>query len=169
MMKESESNPFSMSDRKHLEAAEGWLELGLPLEAQTELHKLAPGLDSRPEVLELRWHINASQKRWESCVEVATAITAALPERAIGWIHRSFALHELKRTQEALDQLLPAADRFPDVWTIPYNLACYCSVLHRFDEGRRWLKRALHLNRQEVQTAALDDPDLKPLLRRLEA
>jgi len=40
---------------------------------------------------------------------------------------KQLALHELKRTQEAFDLLLPAADKFPAPWTIPYNLACYCA------------------------------------------
>ena len=32
------------------------------------------------------------------------------PRRFTGWIHRSFALHEMKRTQEAYDELKPALD-----------------------------------------------------------
>jgi len=30
--------------------------------------------------------------------------------------------------KEAFDLLLPAADQFPRVWTVPYNLACYCAL-----------------------------------------
>jgi hypothetical protein len=36
------------------------------------------------------------------------------PKIARGWRGRSFALHELKRTQAAHDLLLPAAERFPE-------------------------------------------------------
>lgn len=54
-------------------------------------------------------------------------------------IHRSFTLHELLVPGNP-GQLLPVADRFPKVWTIPYNLACYCSQLRRFEEAGAWLK-----------------------------
>lgn len=35
--------------------------------------------------------------------------------------------------------------------------------LHQFDEAQKWLKRAIALDRETVQQAALDDEDLKPL------
>src|SRR5206468_379285 len=113
-------------DRLHLQAAQGWLELGNHLEADKELDEITPQLRAHPDVLEVRWHIYA-QGRKNACVDIAAAITTLDPNRPDGWIHRSFALHELKRTQEAFDQLLPAADSFPNVWTIRYNLACYCA------------------------------------------
>jgi hypothetical protein len=59
--------------------------------------------------------------------------------------HRSFALHELKRTAEAEVLLLPALERFTDEPTIPYNLACYACVLSRVEEARRLLERAIEV------------------------
>ena len=85
------------------------------------------------------------------------------PNRPDAWVHRSFALHELRRTQEAFDQLLPVADRFPKVWTIPYNLACYCAQLGRLEECKKWFKKAMAIDAHTVQQAAIDDPDLRPL------
>jgi hypothetical protein len=69
----------------------------------------------------------------------------------------------MKRTQEAFDKLLPVAQRFPRVWAIPYNLACYCAQLGRLDECEQWFKQAMLIDQRTVQRAALDDPDLKPL------
>ena len=60
-------------------------------------------------------------------------------------------------------ELLAGADKFPKVWTIPYNLACYCCKLGRVDECQDWLKKAMAIDKLAVQRAALDDPDLKPL------
>ena len=85
------------------------------------------------------------------------------PKKNIGWLHRSFALHELKRTQEAFDLLLPAAKTFPNLWIVPYNLACYCSKLNRLDDAEGWLKRAMAVDEQTVKREAIDDEDLKPL------
>lgn len=154
---------MSLDDERHLAAAEGWLELGLPLEANTELEQLTPPLQGHPDVLELRWHISASEKKWEACLAIATAIITVAPTRSDGWIDRSFALHELHRTQAAFNELRPVVDRFPTVWTIPYNLACYASQLHQFDAAQKWLNQALAVAPQLVQQAARDDDDLKPL------
>ena len=115
--------PLEPPDSMYLRAAQGWLELGNHLEANEELERIAPELRAHPDVLEVRWHIYAQAKKWDVCVDLAGAIIKLDRDRAEPWIHRSFALHELKRTQEAFDQLLPVADRFPQVWTIPYNLA----------------------------------------------
>lgn len=154
---------FDLNEKRHLEAAEGWLELGLHLEANAELEKLSPQRQGHPDALELRWHIFAKEKKWEACVDLAAAIIKLAPQRADGWIHRSFALHELRRTEEALAQLRPAVDTFPNVWTIPYNLACYASQLHHFTEAKTWLDQALTVDKKKVQHAAQDDEDLKPL------
>jgi len=114
-------------------------------------------------VLVVRWQIYAHAKKWEPCVDIADAIIKLAPKKSFGWIHRAFALHELKRTQEALDALLPAAQRFKTAWTIPYNLACYCAQLGRLDECKKWFKRAMSIDEHAVKEAAIDDPDLRPL------
>jgi tetratricopeptide (TPR) repeat protein len=150
-------------DSHHLLAAQGWLELGSPIEANEELEQIAPQLRAHPDVLEIRWQIYAKEKKWEACVDVAAAIVQLDPKRPEAWIHRSFALHELKRTKEAFDLLLPAADQFPRIWTIPYNLSCYCAQLGRLDECQEWFKKAMAIDEHTVKRAAIDDPDLKPL------
>lgn len=91
------------------------------------------GMRAHPKVLLVRYAIYAKVKRWDACVDIANAVVAEAPSLAEGWINRSFALHELKRTQEALDKLLSVAGAFPEVWTIPYNLACYACQLGRCD------------------------------------
>jgi predicted Zn-dependent protease len=151
-------------DLHHVNAAQGWLELGDFAEARVELEQIAKELDSHPEVLELRWQICAKEKKWEECVEVAQALIKAAPKRPMGWIHRSYALHEMKRSQEAFDGLEAAADMFPDIWLIPYNLACYACTLGRPVEAREWLAEAFGLgDEREIKSMALKDPDLEPL------
>ncbi len=137
--------------------------LGNHAEADTELERIPAQLRVHPDVLEIRWNIFAHAKKWEACVDIAAAIIRVDPDRPEGWTHRSFALHELKRTQEAFDLLAPVVERFPENWTIPYNLACYCAQLGRLAEAKRWLGKALAIDRRSVQEAAIDDPDLEPL------
>ena len=150
-------------DSLHLQAAQGWIELGNHLEADKELDEITPQLRAHPDVLEVRWHVYAHAEKWDACVDIAAAIIKLAPERSSGWIHRSFALHELNRTQEAFDQLVPVVQKFSKVWTIPYNLSCYCCKLGRLKECEQWFKKAMAVDKQTVQQAAMDDPDLKPL------
>ena len=114
-------------------------------------------------MLEVRWQIYSKAQKWGACADIAGAIIKLAPDRPFGWIHRSFALHELERTPEAFDNLLPVADKFPKVWTIPYNLACYCAQLGRLDECQDWFKKAMAIDEHTVKRVAVDDPDLKPL------
>ena len=68
-----------------------------------------------------------------------------------GWINRSFALHELKRTQEACDQLHEGLlYRFRDESLIWYNLACYACVLGDRARARKMLDKAIELGAQDV-------------------
>ena len=150
-------------DSIHLLAAQGWLELGNHLEANEELENITPSLRAHPDVLEIRWHIYANANKWQAAVDIASALVQLVPERSDSWVHRSFALHVLKRTQEAFDNLLPAAARFSKAWEIPYNLACYCAQLGRLDEAQHWFNEAMKIDEKTVQMAGIDDPDLKPL------
>ena len=154
---------LELPDIIHLDAARGWLDLGDHIQANKELEKITARLRAHPDVLELRWQINAKAKKWDACVEIAEAIVKLAPARADGWIHRSSALHELRRTQEAFDNLVPVAAGFAGLWTIPYNLACYCAQLGRLDECTEWFKRAMAIDERAVQLTAIDDPDLQPL------
>ncbi len=47
-------NALSPADHHHLQAAEGWLGLGCPLEAGQELEQITPPLQAHPAVLALR-------------------------------------------------------------------------------------------------------------------
>jgi tetratricopeptide (TPR) repeat protein len=155
--------PLSHPDSHRLNAAEGWLELGDWLEANEELENIAPQNRAHPDVLKLRVKIYSAAKKWEMAATVAGGLVQMLPEESFCYVKRAFALHELKRTQEAWDALLPVADKFPDEWVIPYNLACYAAQLGWIKEAENWFKRAMKLDEKAVQHLAIDDPNLEPL------
>jgi hypothetical protein len=84
------------------------------------------------------------------------------------WINRSYALHEIKRTEEALNALLPAAKKFPKRWLIRYNLACYSSQLGLVNDAMRLLKQAIRLGgKKEIKTMALEVFDFEPLWKEI--
>ena len=100
--------PLQPPDTFHLQAAQGWIELGNHEEANEELELIDAPLRAHPDVLEVRWLIYQKVENWELCKDIGTALVKLVPERSTGWIQRSFALHEMKRTQEAYDELKPA-------------------------------------------------------------
>jgi len=49
---------MSPADLRHLQAAQGWLELGNHLEANEELENITAKHRAHPAVLELRWQMS---------------------------------------------------------------------------------------------------------------
>lgn len=151
-------------DTFRLDAARGWLGLGDVVSASNELDEITPASQAYPDVLLVRCDIYSKGKKWDSLLTVAETLVKVAPKERQGWIQRSFALHEMKRTQEAFDLLLPAAKLFPKAWPVPYNLACYCAQLGRLKEARQWLEKGSEIgDSKKVKLMALDDPDLEPL------
>lgn len=151
-------------------AADGWVDLGDAVEAARELSHLSLAGRRHPDALEVHWRVLAKLTDWPGALKVAMEMVTAAPERATAWIHRSYTLHELKRTADALDALLPAVDRFPDEPIIPYNLACYACQLGNVPMAKVWLRKAASLRgREAIRKMAKEDTDLSPLLEFLAA
>jgi predicted Zn-dependent protease len=148
----------------YLSAAEGWIELGCPAEAAAELAHIPAARAVHPEVLRVRYQLQAAVRDWRLAADTAQQLRERAPGRSFGWIQLAYALHELKKTREAYDVLLPALKRFPREYIIPYNLACYSCQLDRLPEARSWLRAAVALaGIKAIRKLADEDPDLKPL------
>jgi len=150
--------------------------LGNYAEASQELERIAPLLRTHPDALEVLWHIYAHAQNWDACTDISNAIVEAAPDRASGWIMRSYALRRATRggLQAARDALLPVAGEFTKVHLIPFNLACYACQLGRLPEAQEWLKQAFRIAAKAgtlriVKSRALDDPDLEPLWGEIES
>jgi tetratricopeptide (TPR) repeat protein len=116
----------------------------------------------------VRWKIYAEAKKWDGALAIAQALVELVPDDSLGWLHRSYALHELKRTQEALDQLLPAAEMFPKDPVIRYNLTCYTCQLGDLERAKMWLEKAFELgDPKKVKLMALEDSGLEPLWKNI--
>ena len=153
-----------------MNAASGWLGLGDLASAEDELKQISPPMREHSEVLLARSEIYFAAKKWAALLPLSEIILQQLPKFDMVWINHSYALHELKRTDEAFDRLLPAAGKFPKQWLIRYNLACYCSQLGRLQEAMLWLNEAIALcSKKEVKAMALDDPDFAPVRKEIRA
>lgn len=161
-------NPIPPPDCHYLDAAQGWIMLENIPEARLEFAQISPAHRTHLDYLDTEWRLLTAELRWEASLRPAQLSVELYPKYASGWIHRSYSLHELKRTAEAWDQLLPAASSFPKEPTIPYNLACYACQLGRMERARSLLKVAVEMEsdaagKRTRLEMAVTDPDLKPL------
>ena len=159
-------DPLSAPDVHRINAAQGWLMLGAPAEAQSELREISPGAENRPEVLELQWQAFAAQTNWTAAFAVAEVLIRLHPGTPGGWINRSYAARRMPGggLSRAFELLRPAADQFPDEPSIPFNLACYCAQENRLDDAWIWYRTARKIgNPAALRSQALADDDLRPL------
>ena len=163
-LKPALSVPLPGTDSFHLRVAEGWIGLGDYAAASEQLKKISPDLWTHPAVQKIRWQICVNAENWEAALDVAATLVLLDPKETLGWTRLSFALHALKRTAEARDNLLRVVDTFPDNTTMRYNLACYESQLGRMEQAKGWLVEAFKLDANgRMKQMALTDSDLEPL------
>jgi len=133
-------------------------------EAACELAQISPGNRNHPAVLAIYYHLHEATKKWELAADTARSLCDQAPNTPAPWIHLAYALHELKRTHEAYEVLLPKADQFPTEYILFYNLACYCCRIGQLPEATRWIKRAAAIaGSEEIKRMAATDPDLEQL------
>ena len=151
-------------DRHLVMAADGWLDLGLPGDALRELERCSPAGRRTRIAANIAWRAHAERRDWPSALAVAERLVSDAPDELGGWLHRSYALHELHRTEEAREALLPAVTRFPKEPILRYNLACYACRMGDLEAARRWLRDVVRLKDVEfLKGLAKDDPDLATL------
>jgi len=159
-------------DLHRLRAAQGWLELGLPGDAETELAALGESARYHPAALELGWAVAAAQVDWSRAHGLAEDLVRRQPGHVSGWIHRAYAARRMPGggLDTALAALLPASTAFPKEPMVAYNLACYLVRLGRIEEGWRWYSEAEHRgDAEEIRRLALADDDLREIWPRIAA
>lgn len=164
--------PLENPDLHHARAAQGWLELGNPAEAEAELENISHPQLNHPVVLEIRWETSAKQAKWDLAKDIARTIVAESPDDASGWLHLSYATRRATggSVQDAWDVLLPVGNRFPKVALVSYNLACYACQLGKPIVAWKWLQKAFESgDRDHFKFMALHDSDLQPLWKKISA
>ncbi len=147
---------------RHLQAAQGFLELGLPIDANEEIESIEPELKTLSEVLAVRLEIYRALGHWGLMETVARQLCRQQPDDPRWFIALGFATRRAIGLQEALTVLATVANRFPACGTILYNLACYAAQLGHLNVARVRLVEAIHLE-PTYRKFALVDPDLVPL------
>jgi tetratricopeptide (TPR) repeat protein len=152
--------PLEPPDQQHWQAAAGYVELGMFLEADTELDKIDPFNRAAPEVLAIRLAIYHGLKKWELMQEIAKRLAEFQPDDIQWTISLAYATRRAGSIHAAKEILLDAKLKFPKEAIIFYNLACYECQLGEIKNAKDYLKKAFEID-SNWRATALDDQDLR--------
>jgi predicted Zn-dependent protease len=127
-------------DLIHLNAAQGWLELGNWREANEELEEITAARRAHPTVLEVCAEIYAKAGKWFLASSLARRLIQVFPKEARFWISHAYATRRMDGggIPSAQNILITAHGLFPKNYLIAYNLACYVCQLGDKKEAWRW-------------------------------
>jgi hypothetical protein len=153
---------FHGQTQELLEAADGYLFLGLPTDALAELDKIPKEDRSQAMVLIACTRVLLHLKKWEDAEHLATQGTIRHPDHEEFTVQRAFALHQLQRGEAAMNVILEAPEWLRRTGILHYNLACYEAQLGDLKTARQCIKVACKMNTAMRKNAAVD-PDLRGL------
>jgi tetratricopeptide (TPR) repeat protein len=154
--------PLEQPDQRHCQAAAGYVELGMLLEANAELDEIDPFNRAAPEVLAVRITIYRKLEKWELMQELAKRLTDFQPHDVQWSISLAYASRRADSIEAAKEVLLDAETKFPKEPAIKYNLACYFCQTGDIEMAKNYLKEAFEID-LNLRIAALEDEDLEPL------
>ena len=137
--------PLESPDQQHWQAAVGYVELGMFVEADSELDKIDPFCRALPEVLAVRLAIYRGLKKWELMQQIAKRLKEFEPDNVQWTIYLAYATRRAYSIDVAMKILIDAEAKFPREPAIPYNLACYYCQLGEMETAKRYLKKFLKL------------------------
>ena len=147
---------------RHLNAAIGYLELGMLDESAGELENLPPEGRTSSAVLCVRMEIYRSAKKWSLMEVVARELWKRHPDDSAYWINLAWATRRSESIEAAQIILLEALEKFPNDAMTNYNLGCYACQLGAMEEAKKFVGDAIKLD-SKYKLMALDDPDLESL------
>lgn len=142
-----------------LNAASGWLDLGLPDEALAELEALPLEDRSNRRALELKLSAQMENESWNPASETARLLCLKAADEPEFFLRAAFCLHETGDTLAACNWLLRGPKSLFEMAIFHYNLACYLWTLGEANRARSHLRQAIAMD-QTFLDAALSDRDL---------
>ena len=117
--------PLEPENERLLVAAQGFLELGLPMDANNEIEAIDPEVRHLPEVLAVRVGIYRALMKWELMQVVAKQLVIHDPDEPQWTVSWAYATRRAESIEQARIILVNAIERMPDVAIFHYDLACY--------------------------------------------
>lgn len=148
-----------MDEPYWLDKTRGYIDLAMHAEAWRELDNLPPERRGSPEAQEMRIAIRLDQQNLEEALALSQVLCEVHPENHAGFVQGAFCLHQLGRTDEAIDHLQAGPKTLLDEPVYFYNLACYELALGKPQTALTWLRQSIEMDRA-FRARALTDPDL---------
>ena len=147
---------------RQLNAAIGYLNLGMAQEAWGELEEIEAEDRARPEVLKVRVEVCRSLQQWEMMAEISNQLRKIESDEVLHPLNMAYAVRRFKGEAEAADILSLALRRYYDDALVRYNLACYWCVMGRVEEAREMVETAFKKDKS-LRDLAETDEDLAGL------
>ena len=152
----------SLEIHRALNAADGYLFLGLPQEALEELDGVNVEPPEDPAMLLARIRVLLHLRDWTRAEALSARGLEAHPEEEEFTVQRAFALHQLEKGEEASQVLLAAPEWIRKTGILHYNLGCYEARLGDLNIAKRCIDAAIQIN-GAMKKNAKTDPDLAAL------
>lgn len=159
------SRAHTISTHRALQAADGYLYLGMADEALKELESVGRSEQEKPSVLLARIRVLLHLRQWREAESLSSRAALAHPDEDEFTVQQAFALHQLEKGEEAVEVLLAAPEWIRRTGILHYNLACYEARLGDLKTARQCINAAIQINAAMKKNARVD-PDLQGLWMR---
>ncbi|MEO7318466.1 MAG: hypothetical protein ABIZ56_05710 [Chthoniobacteraceae bacterium] len=152
----------SQDAQRALQAADGYLFLGMHHEAMAELNTVPIVAQGDPAVLLARVRVLLHRQNWSDADELTARCIEAFPEIEEFTVQRAFAICRIKTAEVAIEVIEAAPAWIRRTGILHYNLACYEARLGDLSMARRCIDTAIQINSAMARNAKVD-PDLQGL------
>lgn len=159
---------LDIADQHKLDTAEGLHMLGQLTDCALEVERISPAGWSHPLVLHLASRVYSELRRIPAALDCVERFIRAAPNHPFGYVLKANLLDYDGKPREAYDLLREAVGHFPAHGSMHYQLARVAALCDLWDEARRWIYRALCIQRS-MKIAALGDKALQPIRAEIEA
>ena len=154
------------ADEQRVEAAGGYIMLGMWKDAKAELDDLPVVWRTRGEVLRMRIDIYMGEQQWKSARVLSESLARREPDNPKWWILWACSLRHEKSAADAQAVLMEASKLHPEEPLIPYNIACYLCLEGNVRAATVYLHQAFTMEPRLSKTA-YRDPDLAELWKQM--
>ena len=155
-------NALSEETQRCLQAADGYLTLGMPEEARQEILTIAGPERGASLVRRVQIRALLHLQRWAAAERLSRESARVFPDEEEFTVQRAFALHRMAHGEEAVAVLHAAPDWIRRTGILHYNLACYEARLGDLATARQCIDAAIQMNAAMKKRARID-PDLAAL------
>ena len=156
------THSHSLHTQRALHAADGYLYLGLPDEALSEIEQIPVPEQTNASVMLAQVRVLLHLRRWKDAEDLSSQGVLQHPQEEEFTVQRAFALHQLNEGDRAVEVLLAAPEWIRRTGILHYNLACYEARLGDISTARQCIRAAIQLNAAMKKNARID-PDLQAL------